>query len=138
MARVRTAKHPKPVEPEDESQEQPEEPETGQETHGKATSKAEAVRMAVAQGVEAPGDIVDFARKRFGVELTKQMASSYKAQAKARESKKLGAPTVTQRSRGGSGGSIVENGLIADIAAVKALVKRLGAEQVKQIVDLFE
>lgn len=138
MARVRTAKHPKPVEPEDESQGQPEQPESGRETHGKVTSKAEAVRMAVAQGVEKPGDIVDYAKKMFGVELTKQMASSYKAQAKARESRKSGRPTVTQRSRGGSGGPVVENGLIADISVVKDLVKRLGAEQVKQIVDLFE
>ena len=56
------------------------------EANGKI-SKAQAVRNAQAEGLDKPGDIADFARTRYGLEITNQQASAYKAQAKARGKK---------------------------------------------------
>ncbi len=99
MARPRTAKHPAPAEipAEEQSQEPPETepkfkleepPVNGQTT--KAVSKADAVRDALANGLDAPGDIVDFVKSRHGLDMPKQMASSYKAQLRARDAKAAG------------------------------------------------
>src|SRR3954466_8406305 len=82
MARKRTAKHPKPTEPEAQPQG------GGQEGHGiapsdpDAISKSQAAREAIAAGVEAPDDAVEFIRKKFGIEMSKAHFSAVKSQTK--------------------------------------------------------
>lgn len=147
MARARLAKHPRPAEPEDESQEAPEET-GGFETHGKVTSKADAVRAAVAEGIDTPDEGVAFIKSRFGIEMAKPMWSSYRSQEKARQKKQAGgaapkkpgrkpavegylAPPPKQPANGG------EADLLVALEAIKPLVASLGAEKVKRIVDLL-
>src|SRR5258708_5483434 len=92
MARVRTAKYPKPaeIEPEFESQELPDdEPVFPLETGGFASAtKAEAVRIALSEGLESPGDIQEFIQAKFGHDIPKPTISSYKSQQNARVAKK--------------------------------------------------
>jgi hypothetical protein len=75
MARARTARQPQPVEPEDESQEPPgEEPETpatapkaAAKSRTKSMTKAEAVRQALAAGMDGPQEGTAYIRKEFGL-----------------------------------------------------------------------
>jgi hypothetical protein len=113
MARKAAKAAPKPVEPEDESQDieaqealeatQPDEksapkrgrpPKSAAATSAKAEimTKAEAVRRALAAGKDSPSEGVPYIRKEFRIEIAPQMFSAYKAQAKAREAKQPGAP----------------------------------------------
>lgn len=160
MARKKTAA-PKYVEPEDKSQEAPEaEPETeerGDEppAGGKAISKAAAVRDALEQGEESPDDGVAYIKKIHGIEISKQMFSSYKTKEKARQSENqepaapkgkpgrkpkeapsqavegyLAPPPKQQGSGGGPD-------LLAAMEAMKPLIEALGKDQAHRIVDLL-
>src|SRR5947208_3486632 len=73
MARKKTAT-PKHAEAEEESQDSPE----GQEGHGRIT-KSEAVRRALADGVDQPADGVAYIRDNFGLEIGPQHFSAVKA-----------------------------------------------------------
>jgi hypothetical protein len=150
MARPRTAK-PQPVEPEDESQELPE-PEAG----GTTISKAEAVRQALAQGNDSPEDGTDFLKRIYGIDMTRQMFSSYKAQEKARQAKKqVGSKPASnapeQAKRGPKPKPAVE-GYVAPpekprsagepdfllaLENIKELVGQYGSDRVKRMVDLL-
>src|SRR4051794_8761329 len=61
----------------------------GFETHGFAPgssrkmSKTDAIRAAMAEGFESPGDGVDFIRKRFGIEMSKGHFSATKSKLKS-------------------------------------------------------
>jgi hypothetical protein len=83
MGRPRLAKHPKiaVMEPEDISQEAPEsEPVFPLETGGFASAnKSEAVRTALAEGLEELDDIHDFVKAKFGHDMPKTLISSYKS-----------------------------------------------------------
>ena len=70
-------------------------------------SKAQAVRNALAEGLEKPGEIADFARKHYGLEITNQQVSAYKAQTKARARKEDGPeePTTSTDEDDQTGGS---------------------------------
>jgi hypothetical protein len=136
---------PKPTEPEDETQEEPEEEE---ETRTPASgsqptvSKADAVRASLAEGIESPGDAVEFLKSRFGIDMTRQVSSSYKAQQKAREQKKSGGEEPARKPRGTTAAThskpTASADMFDDLTAIKHLVERLGAEQVRKIVGLFE
>ena len=85
MARTRTAKHPKPAEPEDESQEEPEEEAVAAEREERGSiSKSEAARQAIAAGLESPEEATEFIRKKFGIEMSKPHFSAVKSQLKKR------------------------------------------------------
>src|SRR4051794_32731296 len=96
MARKKTAS-PKHVEPQDESQDIEQEG-GGQQGHGFApgesgTSKTEAIRRAVAAGMETPEDGVNFILKNFGLELSRQHFSTTRSKLKSKEAEgKASAP----------------------------------------------
>ena len=113
-------------------------------------SKTEAVRQALAQGLDSLDDIEDFLKRRHGIEMPRPQISAYKAQAKKKAAEGEAA-TKTNRgrkpqqatetghvSRPAKPSGTADSGMIDDLAAVKHLVQRLGAEQVRKIVDLFE
>jgi hypothetical protein len=78
----------KHIEPEEESREVPEEQEgVGQVGHG-VVSKAEAIRRALAEGLESPEEGTDFIRKTFGSEVSRQHFSATKSQIKSKEGSK--------------------------------------------------
>jgi hypothetical protein len=152
MARTKksAAKH---VEPEDESQESPEEEPVAmmEPTPEPTISKAEAVRVAISAGKESPGDIHDFVLTKFGHDIPNQMVSSYKAQEKARQAKKEAAKP-TSAKRGPKPKSPLVDGYVASpekpkaagepdvllaLESVKELVGQFGAEKLKRMVDLM-
>lgn len=154
MARKKTAA-PKHVEPEDESQEEleeePEADEADEEPQGggdKSMTKTEAIRRALAAGFEGPQEGTAYIRKEFGIEIAPQHFSATKSQLKSREgkAKSKGRPGrkprqvaetghVAAPAKPAAGG---DSEMIDDLAAVKHLVQRLGADQVRKIVGLFE
>jgi len=158
MARAKRA--PRHVEPEDESQDVavPEEQEEAEDTAarlkgGKASiSKTDAIRAALAEGMESPEDGTGFIKSRFGIEISKQHFSATKSQIKKKDGaeapkgkrapsgEKAKAPAPTPRPQVAPSTQQAATGpdMIGDLEAVKSLVKKLGAEQVRRIVGLFE
>lgn len=140
MARIRTAKHPKTEEAA---------PAPATEEPKAAISKAEMVRVALAEGMEKPDDGVAFIKARYGIDLPKPMWSSYRAQQKARDKKAAGSTESPKRGR--KPRQVAETGQVAPskiqakgnldvigaLEALKPLVKQMGAEDVKRLVDIL-
>lgn len=149
---------PKPVDPEDESRGMSEDdPETlggGQEGHG-VISKAAAIRRALAEGIGSPEEGVDFIRKTFGLDVSRQHFSASKSQTKK---KNQGGETPAEPAKRGrkpksapgqavadaparkpkhSASSEGETDLLAAMEAMKPLVAALGADRVKRLVDIL-
>jgi len=140
MGRPKKSIQPAPVELEAAK------PETSETT----ISKAEAVRQALSAGMESPEDGVGFIKSNYGIELSKQMWSSYRAQQKARDGKKAESAGVPKGKPGRKAASVsqldkvvktiqpaVGSSVISDLAAVKALVEKLGVNEVVEIAKLF-
>jgi hypothetical protein len=141
MGRPRLAKHPKPEELEPATT-----PESQQSAEGQAKiTKASAVRAALADGLDAPDDIAEFAKSRYGIEISNQMVSSYKSQEKARQAKQADEPkgkpgrkpatasapttTTTATAKSASGD------IISDIEAVRHLIDKHGKDGLKRLVE---
>src|SRR4051812_49140288 len=103
-----------------------------QPTGGRKVSKADAVRAALAAGMDKPQEGVAYIKGQFGLDLSTQMFSSYKSQ----EAKRAG---KGRRRRGRSAGVSAGNGtsgsnghgpagLAGQIQAIKTLVDNLGAD----------
>jgi hypothetical protein len=111
-----------------------------QEGNGKVT-KADAVRAAVAEGVNAPAEIVEFVKTKYGLELTAAQASTYKSLDKKRggTGKRRGGRKVRAKAVATPNSTII-HGMVAieDLEAAKQLVAKVGAEQAKRLVGLFE
>jgi hypothetical protein len=105
-------------------------------------TKTDAVKAALAEGVDKPEDGVAFIRDRFGLEVTNAQFSTYKSLAKAKGAAKRGRKGARKghEERSTPKGHTVGNGLVAvdDLEAVKGLVAKIGADQVKRIAGLFE
>lgn len=102
-------------------------------------SKANAVRAAVAEGMTTPEDGVAYIKTKFGMDVTKLMWSSYRAQDKARQKKKAAdgeaAPAPKPRAVASSNGKASSPAELA--REVKALVEKFGATAVKEMTDVF-
>lgn len=97
-------------------------------------TKADAVRAAQAQGIESPKAISEFVKTTYGMDITAATVSAYKSADKAKGKKK----TPRNKTTGSeSHGFVAGEGLFSHLEAVKVLVKQLGADQVKRMVDLF-
>jgi hypothetical protein len=146
---------PAHVEPEDASQEIPDE-EPARVIELSAISKADAVRAALSAGKELPGDIHDFVLSKFGHDIPKQTISSYKAQEKARQEKKAAAAPKAEPAKRGpkpkAAAPAAVEGYVAPPAkpkaagepdvllaleGVKELMATYGADKVRRIVDLL-
>jgi hypothetical protein len=106
-------------------------------------NRAEAVRVALAEGKETPEEGVAFIKDRYGVDMPKAVFSSYKSQEKAKKNKAAGA-TPAKRGRPPAAATPAAkpstNGQSnpADLArAVKSLVTQYGADAVKGMAEVF-
>src|SRR4051794_28185878 len=81
---AKKAARPKHVEPADVPHGPPG-PDTVEQADGKALSKAEAVRRALAAGHEGPQEGTAYIRDEFGIEVAPQHFSATKSQIKSRE-----------------------------------------------------
>lgn len=123
----------------------------GQEGHGfaESVSKAEAVRRAVAAGVESPAEGAAYVQEHFGIDMDNKTFSLNRSQQKIRDAKKQAAAKgkpgrkpiqavegdmASPPKQGMAGG---ESELLAAMEAMKPLVDSMGKEQVKRIVDLL-
>jgi len=105
-------------------------------------SKAQAVRNALAEGLDDIGDIEGFLKSRYGIDMPRQMISSYKSQNKAKEAEARPVVKVARSEAGGSSTHGVresdpESDLLEALEAMKPLVEKFGADKVKRIVDLL-
>jgi hypothetical protein len=108
--------------------------------HGKMT-KADAVRAAIAEGVDMPAEGAAYVKEKFGLDVTPQQFSTYKSIAKkkagkapGRRGRKPGAPASTAAVNSSTNGPA---GLAIQVEAIKSLVDLLGVEQVVSIARLF-
>ena len=152
MGRPRTAKHPKPeaIEPEDESQEAPEEEAAvviEPEPPAATMSKADACRALLAEGITDNEDAIAAARSQFGIEIKATDYSLYKSKAKA--AKATAKPEPAKRGRKPK---VVVEGYVAPpekpkaagepdlllaLEGIKELVVQFGADRVKRMVDII-
>jgi hypothetical protein len=103
--------------------------------------KTDAVRQALAAGVDNPTEAVAHIKKEFGIDITTQQFSTYKSNLKAK-----GASSRAGRRTGKRSGTEIGNGRttrggidVVDAAtAVKELCGQIGADKVKRLAGLFE
>lgn len=103
----------------------------------KSVKKAEAVRQCIlAEGWDIqPADGVEWIKAKYGIEINPQHFSSTKSQLRKKEgepSGKRGRPATGATTRT-AGGSISEA-----VRAVKELVDKYGADEVRALLDLLE
>ncbi len=96
----------------------------------KGTSRMGMVRAVLQElGMDAkPQELQARIKEKFGVELPKQVISNYKFQIKSKSGAGTGGRTQHEASAGGL--------RVEDFEAVRGLVSRLGADQVKRLVDV--
>jgi hypothetical protein len=104
--------------------------------NGQAISKMEAVRRTLAElGNDAmPGAIQKHIKEKFGVQMDPNMISNYKSAIKsASKSAIIRSPKAfTKASTKTAGGLTPE-----DVRAVKELVGKIGADQVRQLAEVL-
>jgi hypothetical protein len=141
---------PPPTPPQKETPSVAKAPTAAKAAPGEEMSKADAVRAAIAAGIEKPKDGVEYVKKEFGIEITPATFSVTKSQdaKKAREggSEVAEKPTTTAKrgpkpktaapaaaaapsTNGSTGGSLVQG--------LKALVERYGVEDVREVLELM-
>jgi hypothetical protein len=100
-------------------------------------TKADAVRSAIAAGVDKPADGAAYVREKFGLDVSPQQFSTYKSiankkagKAPGRRGRKAAPPAAPTNGRRGSNP--------ADLARqVKALIGQFGAVAVSDMVAVF-
>ena len=148
---------PAHVEPEDESQETPdEEPARTLEPQPVAAqssmSKADACRAALAAGIETTEEAMEFTLKKFGVEIKATDFTLYKSKAKqaaasapAKRGRKprTATPVSTKPLVEGyvappdKPKAAGESDILLALEGIKELVGQFGADRVKRMVDLI-
>ena len=117
---------------------------TPRPTGGSTMKKVDAVRAALAEGVENPPEGVAYIKKKFGIEMSPGSFSTSKFQiAKAKGEPKVAAVAVPKAHRAPKAGPSPNGhdsmgGSPAELArAVKALVTAHGVDAVKSMADVF-
>jgi hypothetical protein len=123
---------------EDAQEQQPERPKL---------TKAEAVRLTLRDGIDTPAQGIPHIKQRYGLDITAQMFSAYKSNAKKKAGAgESGAVKVAKESgavkipANGSARIPVPSGngdMVASLEALKGLVDELGVEQVVRLAQLF-
>ncbi len=105
----------------------------GRESGGQAISKAEAIRQALANGIESPSEGVEFVKREFGIDLSPTHFSAGKSLAK-----KMAEAKSQGNIRGRSNPYFSNNAdLIEAMEVMKPLVASLGVEKVKRLAELL-
>jgi hypothetical protein len=104
--------------------------------NGKAISKMEAVRRALADlGSDGmPVAIQKHIKEKFGVQMDPNMISNYKSAIKsASKSATIRSPAASTNASNKAAGGITAE----DVRAVKELVGKIGADQVRQLAEVL-
>jgi len=102
-------------------------------------SKSEAVRQTIAAGIDNPTEGSKHIKEKLGLQVTAQMFSTIKSQAKRKKGKKRGrmsaVPTAVPGPKKPVNGHVVN---AVDLArGVKSLVETFGAEAVRDMAGVF-
>jgi hypothetical protein len=97
-------------------------------------SKADAVRKALAAGVDLPQEASKYIQEKFGVAIAPQVFSTYKSQEKIRVERKAASSPRGRRAAKRSDNGVVS---IEMVTKVKALVNEYGAESVQEIAAIL-
>lgn len=97
-------------------------------------SKADAVRKALALGLEKPADIGDYLRREYGLEMANNTISTYKSQIRSKGQK--GGRKKNEVAQQPAPREL--NSTLEAAREVKALVERWGADTVRGLTDLFD
>jgi len=102
-------------------------------------SKTDAVKAAIAEGVDKPADGVAYVKEKFGVDITAQYFSIIKSHAKLKGGKKSSrkvrsSAAVSPASAPSSNG---KHNVATSLATIKKLVDELGVDQVKEIAEML-
>ncbi|MBY0460184.1 MAG: hypothetical protein K2V38_22950 [Gemmataceae bacterium] len=101
-------------------------------TKGKITQKAMVQAALDEKGWEVPpAELQTYIKDTFGVELANNIVSNYKSVIK-----RAGGKTPAGAARRGRKPAAQAGFQFSDLEEVKTLVDRLGADQVKQLVDM--
>lgn len=94
----------------------------------KKVSQKKMVQAALSHcGADAkPGAMGDYIKQTFGTTLAPNIISNYKSQIK-----REGGLTGSSRTRRGGGSEVLQ-----DLKVLRSLIDRLGAQQVKELVDV--
>jgi hypothetical protein len=104
--------------------------------NGKTISKMEGVRRALAElGNDAmPAAIQKHIKEKLGIQMDPNMISNYKSAIKAAgKSAILRSPAALAKTRTKAAGGITPE----DVRAVKELVGKIGADQVRQLAEVL-
>ncbi len=144
MARARLAKHPKPIETEEESQEVEEQEEAVPEPEP-TMSKAAAAKAALEAGIDSPKDAVEFALKKFGVEIKGADFSAVKSRYKSKDALSTGkrgspatAPKATATPKVAPNPQNASGDILEGLQTLKSLIGQYGVDQVRKMVDVLE
>jgi len=149
MARKKTTPGPQQVQSDDGSQDiDPQSQIATKPGSSRKMSKTDAIRAAMAEGIESPGDGVDFIRKRFGLEMSKGHFSATKSKLKSAEDTKQSAPQAAPKAAtkpqpvgdyqtppeqpAGRDGNLLDA-----LEQMKPLIAQYGPDHVKRMVDLL-
>jgi hypothetical protein len=143
------------IEPEDESQEAPEEePVKALESLPKdAVSQSNAARAALDAGYEKPAEAVKYIKDTFGIEMNPQYFSAIKTRTKGAPAAKKAAPAKPESAKRGPKAkaplvegyvappekpkAAAEPDVLLALEGVKELVDTYGADKIRRIVDLL-
>lgn len=106
-------------------------------------TKTDAVRAALAEGIDQPEHAVKFIKDRFDIDMTRPQFSTNKSLIKKRDGaaggKKAGRPPKAAAASAPAPKPSVNgpSGLAVQVEAIKGLVDTLGVEQVVSIARLF-
>lgn len=103
-------------------------------------TKADAVRAALAEGLDTPEEGTAYIKEKFGLDVTKPQFSTYKSIGKKKA--KGGAGKTRQaapaRSQALAVPARATNGDVSlAVEAIKTLVDQLGVDQVQRIAEVF-
>lgn len=93
-------------------------------------SGMEAVRQALAAGVDKPKEAVEYIKAKYGLDMKPQMFSSYKSNV---QKKALGVRPGGGGKRPLPGGIM---GLADSFTSLRALVSQYGADEVRRLIDV--
>lgn len=160
---ARKASAPKHVEPEEESQDVPEEPDASEierePASGSTITQTEAIRRALGAGHEGPTEGTAYIRDEFGIEVSKGNFSATKSRLKSlgdgtsepkRRGRKPGTATVKRGPKPKAAGQADEGYLapppapkaadgdvLETLESLKPLIAQYGADRLKRMVDLL-
>lgn len=106
-------------------------------------TKSDAIREAAREGITKPGDIVEYVKKKYSLDITPGQASTTLSLDRKRAAKAGGATVGNGRpARGGRSAKLsrpapITGSVSDDLTALAELVKRYGADEVTRLVALL-